>query len=123
MPSKETVLIIDDDQNLRETLALILRRAGYFVLSATDVGRGFNSLHGLPCDLVIFDFNNHEKCLTASINEIHSFRPDLPIVVMTSSLVTDLFKLSEEHQVRGYLEKPVDPGNILNYIADLMLTT
>jgi DNA-binding NtrC family response regulator len=120
MPSEKTILIIDDDRNLRETLALIFRRAGYCVVSAADVERAFLSLHNHACDLVIFDFNNPGSYLTDTVSEIHSSHPTMPIVVLTGNLPVDLPKLSEEKQVLGYLEKPIDPIKILNYIAEVI---
>jgi DNA-binding NtrC family response regulator len=120
MPSDKTILIIDDDRNLRETLALIFRRAGYCVISAADVERAFLSLRSHTCDLVIFDFNNPGSLLTDTVSEIHNTHPAMPIVILTGNMPVDLIKLSEEKQVLGYLEKPIDPIKILSYIAEVI---
>jgi CheY-like chemotaxis protein len=36
MPKKATILVIDDELNLRRTLAFILQQAGYLVVTAAD---------------------------------------------------------------------------------------
>ena len=120
MTSDKTILIIDDDRNLRETLALIFRRAGYCVLSATDIERAFLPLQNHPCDAVIFDFNNLDNLLKESLSKLHDFQPHLPIVVLTGAAPTELSRVVEENPELGFLEKPVDPLKILNFVADFI---
>jgi len=55
MPKKATILVIDDELNLRRTLAFILQRAGYLVVTAAD---GLDTLRCLVSgsfDLVFID--------------------------------------------------------------------
>ncbi len=120
MTSDKTILIIDDDRNLRETLALIFRRAGYCVLSATDIERAFLPLQNHPCDVVIFDFNNPDNLLLESISQLQTFQPRMPIVVLTGNTPVDLPRGADEEKEFGFLEKPVDPIKILNYVAEFI---
>ncbi len=120
MTSDKTILIIDDDRNLRETLALIFRRAGYCVLSATDIERAFLPLQNHPCDVVIFDFNYSDNLLKESVSKLQNIQPRLPIVILTGTTPVDLPRGTDEDEELGYLEKPVDPVKILNYVAEVI---
>jgi two-component system cell cycle sensor histidine kinase/response regulator CckA len=56
--SGETVLVVDDDANVRHAVATLLRRRGYDVIEAAD---GENAMHALsvapsPVDLLVTDF-------------------------------------------------------------------
>jgi two-component system response regulator ResD len=55
---RETLLLVDDEVDLREALAMALRRAGYDVLEADDGVKAFAlaERHPTPISLLITDF-------------------------------------------------------------------
>ena len=54
---QRTVLVVDDEKNIRRTLQLVLEGEGYRVLGAETGGQGLAMLAGpdTPVDLAIFD--------------------------------------------------------------------
>jgi DNA-binding NtrC family response regulator len=82
----ETILIIDDEANLRRTLAEILRKQGYAVLEAPDGKDAFELLRDTTPDLIFTDW----KMPGASGEEVlHFLRNDrrlseVPVIVITA---------------------------------------
>src|SRR5262245_46345145 len=49
------VLVVDDEQSMREFLAICLRRAGHEVTVANDAAAGLAALEKRPVDVVVSD--------------------------------------------------------------------
>jgi two-component system cell cycle sensor histidine kinase/response regulator CckA len=59
MPAVRTVLVVDDEDGVRDVASLALEEAGYQVLRARDAGEALSLLHEVdqPVDLALIDFN------------------------------------------------------------------
>ena len=55
MTATHTILIIDDEPNLRHSLALILQRASYTVTTAADAHEALQNLQAGAYDLTFLD--------------------------------------------------------------------
>ena len=55
MPEKKTILIIDDDSEIIDTLQTILTSNGYEILTAQDGNQGLETAEEMKPDLVILD--------------------------------------------------------------------
>ena len=55
MPDQQSILVIDDDEPIRELLWTMLEREGYRVLEAPDGDEGLKQFTETPTDLVITD--------------------------------------------------------------------
>ncbi|HEX7665705.1 MAG TPA: response regulator, partial [Polyangiaceae bacterium] len=55
--AQKTILVVDDEKNIRRALQLVLEGEGYRVLSAETAGQGLAVLSSpeTPVDLAIFD--------------------------------------------------------------------
>ena len=106
------VLVIDDDDRIRDLLARYLGRAGYRVSVAADAADARAKMAGLEYDLLIVDVmmpGEDGVALTASLREYH----DVPVILLTA--------LGDpEHRIRGlkagaddYLAKPFEPEELL----------
>lgn len=60
LDSPRKVLVVDDDESIRELCALVLRTAGYKVETAVNGADGIEKLKGSAFDLVITDINMPE---------------------------------------------------------------
>lgn len=78
------VLVVDDEQLVRELTVQVLERAGYDVVS---VGSARDALelvsNDAPLDLVVSDVVMPELSGVDLLTEIRASRPELPIVLMT----------------------------------------
>jgi DNA-binding response OmpR family regulator len=112
-PSPATVLVIEDDEAIREGLVDALGFDGYRVLQAADAPRGRAAALQSACDLVLLDLmlpgGNGFDVLT----EIRRLKPRLPVIILTA-------RGQEGDRVRGlrlgaddYVVKPFSVKELL----------
>ena len=120
MPHK-TILLIDDDENVRSTMEAILLQAGYRVVSTRLDCNAIESLIDNRFDLVLMDLKMRDKEGFALLSNLHIVYPEIPVMVLTSYSAMDIAKEAEHLGARGYLFKPVDPTLLLGQIKEILL--
>ena len=81
---KAKILIIDDEQGIRDFLAYELGRQGYTVLAAKDGEKGVEKLREEKFDLVISDIKMPKMDGIELLQKIRAEQPDVPVVLMTA---------------------------------------
>ena len=77
------ILIIDDDDLIRQMLRAVLEREGYDVLDASDGREGLRVFMKNPVDLVVTDLVMPEKEGLEIIIELRRNFPDLKIIAIS----------------------------------------
>ncbi len=84
----KTILIIDDDQSVTASLALLLKQAGYRSKSAYSITESLEKLDKEKFDLVLQDMNFSRKTTGEEgldlLSEIKLKYPSLPVILMTA---------------------------------------
>jgi two-component system chemotaxis response regulator CheY len=112
-----SILVVDDDENIRELLRLHLSAAGYDVHVARDaITAGYMVLRSAP-DLIISDVNMPHMDgfeFIAAVRADNSL-PYIPVIFLTSE---------EEGEIRGkelgavgYVAKPIRADRLLELVA------
>ncbi|NOD48687.1 MULTISPECIES: response regulator [unclassified Ruegeria] len=106
------LLIVDDDERIRDLLKKFLMRNGFLVTAARDAAHARRVLSGLDFDMIVMDVmmpGEDGVSLTKSLRETHS----TPILLLTA-------KGETEHRIAGleagaddYLAKPFEPKELL----------
>jgi two-component system chemotaxis response regulator CheY len=112
-----TILIVDDDESLRELLRLHLSAAGYEVLVAEDAIAGGYTVLRNPPDLIICDVNMPHLDgfdFVAALRADKSL-PDIPVIFLTSMEEGD--ERGKSLGAVGYLTKPVRADRLLSLVA------
>ena len=103
------ILLVDDDNAVRDVTAEALRELGYEVLEAGSGGAALEVLEGLDIDLLIIDLAMPGMSGAQLATRVRANSPDLPILFVTGfadrSLLADV---SEAHIVG----KPFAPGEL-----------
>ena len=110
------ILIVDDDESIRELLRLHLSAAGYSVTVAEDgISAGYTVLRSPP-DLIISDVNMPHMDGFEFIRALKSDKslPNIPVIFLTSNENDDRGK---EVGAVGYLLKPVRSDRLLALVA------
>ncbi len=113
------VLIVDTDLNLRLSLALILKRAGY---SVTTVGRACEAQERLKADrydLVIFDALTIDNRLTL-LPRVLQIYPKTAILAFTAQWSPETAVEFQNLGITSHLEKPVTPTSLLAEVEKIM---
>jgi len=79
-----TILIIDDDDQLRRSFQKLLAEEGYATDSAASGEDGIRRLRKRLPDLVILDMRLPGKNGLETFQAIHSMDPKLPVIIMTA---------------------------------------
>lgn len=117
--SQKTILIIDDEEQIRAVLRLILEKKGYHVLEASDGGKGIKCCRSNQVDLVITDIFMPDKEGIETIIELKRDFPKMKIFAMSGggSVGPDTFlKISSQLGVIKTFTKPIDRKALLNEI-------
>ena len=112
---RKCVLLVEDDRSLRRLLEIILERANYNYMSASDGLEAKDALQTNRIDLVITDafmpnLNGYELCRFMKDNESLAHIP----IVLLSALDPES---GEGDQVDEVLSKPVSPEEFLACIS------
>ena len=112
-----SILIVEDNQNLADSLAMFLRIAtGFDVRVAADGAAGVESALRYPPDVIICDINLPKKDGFAVAEEVARALPCKPLLLALtaySGLADRLFKAGYNH----YFVKPADPSEIHTVIS------
>src|SRR3954463_11979850 len=112
-----SILIVDDDESIRDLLRLHLSAAGYTVNLAEDaIAAGYIVLRDPP-DLIISDISMPHMDgfeFVAALKSDKSVR-DIPVIFLTSMDQGD--QRGKELGAVGYLHKPVRADRLLALVA------
>lgn len=106
------LLIVDDDQRIRELLQKYLMRNGFMVSIARDAAQAKRLLKGLAFDLIVLDIMMPEQdglSLTRELRETI----DTPILLLTARNEVEDRISGLEAGADDYLPKPFEPKELL----------
>jgi DNA-binding response OmpR family regulator len=116
----QTILIIDDEPNLRKTLAIILQKAGYTVTTAGHADEAHKLLQAGAFDLVFCDIRMPDKDGLTLLEEIRENYTEMPIVLLTAHASLDSAIEAVRKGATDYLLKPIDPEDILARVRHIL---
>jgi CheY-like chemotaxis protein len=111
------ILVVDDDESIRELLRMHLAAAGYEVLVASDaIAAGYVVLKAPP-DLIITDVSMPHMDGFEFVAALRSDTtlPSIPVIFLTS--IEDGDSRGRELGAVGYVTKPVRADRLLSLVA------
>ncbi len=81
--SGEIILIVDDEESVRNSLAGVMRDEGYDVVSAVSGKEGIDLLHETQPSLALLDINMPEMDGIETLRRFKEMRPDMPVIMVT----------------------------------------
>jgi DNA-binding NtrC family response regulator len=120
MPVKKSILVVGDDQNLYQTMAFILSRAGYLVAAGINLDEAHLYLANSSYDLVILDVKALDASSSSLIHDIAQLIPGTPMLIMSGNFESDMNGSSKVSGGSGYLLKPIDPDCILKRVQEIL---
>ena len=120
MSTSHSILIIDDEPNLRRSLGLILQRAGYTVTTAPDATEALHVLQAGAYDLTFLDIKLPDQNGIQLLPQLRELYPEMPVLILTAHATLDTAIGAVRLGARDYLLKPIDPETILNRVENLL---
>ena len=117
MARRQTILIVEDDEDLRRLFRTALTLAGYTVEEAGDGLEALQKIDHSPPDLVVLDLMLPQISGLTVRQEIaaHVFTRDIPVVIITGS-TTDLSHIRSACVLR----KPISPEQLLTTVQSCL---
>ena len=119
-----TVLVVEDEDPLRQSVARMLSKKGFTVLEAGNGSSAVNILRASRgrIDLVLLDMTLPGASSAEILAEAARIRPDTR-VILTSAYSQDMLKLPmNEPQIRGFIRKPFQFGDLLKTLCNSLLS-
>ncbi|MBR57976.1 MAG: DNA-binding response regulator [Myxococcales bacterium] len=113
----ETVLVVDDEVNLRKVLGTLLRRAGYSVRTAGDGIEALEVLSRESISVIVTDLKMPRMDGLALLKKIRSQRPDIPVILITAFGTVDRAVGAIKAGAFDFITKPFDRNEIKQIIA------
>ncbi len=104
--AERRVLVVDDERNMREVLAITLRQAGYLVEQADGGERAIERLQSETFDLVITDLRMRKVDGMAVLRTVKERSPETVVVVITAYASTDTAVQAMKLGAYDYVTKP-----------------
>ncbi len=122
MQKTPTVLIIEDEGDIRHFIARVLELEGYQVLSAGDGPAGLARLHENAIDLVLLDLRLPGMDGWTVLREIKGDQAltAIPVVVLTAIAEAIQRKKTLRMGALKYLVKPLSAGVLSQTIAEVL---
>jgi DNA-binding NtrC family response regulator len=115
------ILIVDDQEVMRDSLAATLAREGHEVVAASDGPAAIDRL-GAPmrCDLLITDLKMPKMTGVELLQAARKLRPEMPVIVMTAFATVATAVEAMKQGAYDYIQKPFD-GDEIKLLVDRTL--
>lgn len=115
-----TVLVIDDDQNMRWVLQRALSPSGLEVLTAPSGEAGLVTLAQKGADVVLLDLKMAGLDGLATLKRIRQMKPDVPVILLTAYASVPTAVEAMRLGATDYLRKPFDVEEVRFALAKAM---
>ncbi len=115
--SKGSILVVDDESEIREGLELLLRSEGYGVSSAETGESGLEKLEQHPYDLLLLDVSLPDRNGVDMLKEIHRRDPQLSVVLITAYGSIEMARAAFKNGAMDYITKPWSNDELLAQVA------
>lgn len=115
-----TILVADDDANIRELVCLFLRNDGFATVEAADGQEALNVYAATHVDLVVLDIMMPIMDGWTLCKELRRSNPDLPLLMLTARGETWEKVKGFQLGADDYLTKPFDPLELTARVGALL---
>jgi len=117
---KSRVLLVDDDKDLLQLIAMRLGAAGYAVTAVESGQAALASLAVSRPQVVVTDLRMQGMDGMALFDAIHRDSPSLPVVILTAHGTIPEAVTATRRGVFSFLTKPFEPKVLLDTVAEAM---
>ncbi|WP_372965747.1 sigma-54-dependent transcriptional regulator [Marinobacter sp.] len=118
--AKAQILIVEDDQDLREALVTTLELARFRVCEAANADEALASLARNPVDMVISDVNMPGLSGHELLSEVQRIYPGLPMMLITAYGQISHAVSAMQSGAIDYLVKPFEPQVLVEAVSKVV---
>ena len=118
----ETVLLVEDDEMVRNLTRRILRRSGYQVLVARNGSAALLlcERHQGPIDLLLTDVIMPEMSGRALVEALAKIRPNVPVLYMSGYAMDAAAENGRLTEGAAFLQKPFGPDALADRVREVL---
>ena len=113
----KTILVAEDVASNYLFIDILLRSKNYNVLHAMNGYEAVETVRQQAVDLVLMDLKMPVMDGLTAIEKIREFKPDLPIIVLTASILPSNRETAFHVGCNDYMTKPIDYKFLMETIA------
>jgi two-component system, NtrC family, nitrogen regulation response regulator NtrX len=123
-PVSPTVLVVDDEKNIRRTLEMVLSGEGYHVLEAGSAEEALTKLSNPrePVDLAIFDLKLPGMSGLEALEKLRADEVDLPVIVISGHATVHDAVAAIKLGASDFFEKPLNRERVLVSVQNCIRT-
>jgi two-component system, OmpR family, response regulator len=118
---KQHILVVDDEVQIRELLALYLSKQGYKVSTAATSQDTWKVVEQEAIDLVVLDIGLAEEDGLQLLPQLKTKHPNIRVVILTGmGFVEDLLQEAQQQGADGYVSKVLPLDELLMAIQRIL---
>jgi len=119
---EETILVIDDDENILNLIEWHLTRRGYDVITAYDGEQALSLIERIPVDLVITDLKMPKIDGMEVLRRVKEKDPNIEVVILTAhGTMESVIEALRDGGAFDYLQKPLENIKQLSFVTQKAL--
>jgi DNA-binding response OmpR family regulator len=115
-PAARAILIVDDDEEVRQTLSAILQSQGYQVANAANANEAVKKVRAQFFDLILLDIKLPDMEGTQLLLHFQNIAPETLKIIITGNPSLRTATEALNIGANSYLTKPIDPDLLLKTI-------
>jgi DNA-binding NtrC family response regulator len=116
----ESILVVDDDPNVRDMLSMILRNEGYSVETVENGKQAIKTCEKLPFDVAIIDLVLPDAKGTELLCKIKKIQPNMITIIFTGHPSVESAMKAVNEKADAYVLKPAEMLDLLELIKRLL---
>ncbi|NIV92309.1 response regulator [candidate division KSB1 bacterium] len=115
-----TILIVDDEKNIRRSVEMICSGDGYEVKSAADAAETWNILETGPVDLILLDIVMPGTDGLELLKQVKSKHPDVVVMMISGHATVQNAVTATKEGAYDFIEKPISKEKLLIAIKNAL---
>jgi excisionase family DNA binding protein len=120
--ARRLILIVDDDDRLREFVRVNLEMEGYAVREASSADEGLTALEDEPPDLILLDVMMPQVDgweMLRRVQERHGVGA-IPVIMFSGKVDEESLKTAASRGAQGFIGKPFNPQDLIESTKQLV---
>jgi two-component system chemotaxis response regulator CheY len=118
--SMKKILIVDDSETIRQSVAAALEAAGFLVVQACDGLEGIDRIHTEKPAMVILDVNMPRLNGLDMLERLDVKSMKLPVLLLTTEVQPSMIARAKQAGARGWMVKPVKLDQLVEAIKKIV---
>ena len=114
--AKNTLLIVDDDPYVLESISSLLREFGYIVHTCQNANEAMKQVMNNHLDVILTDIKMPQITGIELLQNIHTYNQQIPVILMTAFAELDVAVDAIKRGAFDFITKPYNPDYLLHSV-------